>query len=241
MAYPVRGNDVVVELLVDGDYYPVLCGLDCSFTREVEFISIRTADSSVFDEVMPRRENWSVTVNGVTKIENDTVLTFFYLLMTSVRRTIHTIRVTFTDEAGGSKQIDGSVYIGSESITGPFADYANASIEFRGTGAFTVSTTTEPVTPEYNIYSDYWIPTNGNSYSSGASTGYTDGTQYTLAATDIILEVWVESVPFYATTGTPTNGSPEYKFDTGTLRLNFPAAFVFDGSQRVMVLFKRPV
>lgn len=237
MTYPVKGEDVVVELLVDAVYYPVLCGLDCTFSREVEFVNIRTSDSSVFEEVMPRRERWGITVNGVTKIENDTALTFFYLLQTSVRRNTHTIRVTFEDEAGDSKEITGTVYIGNESISGPVNDYANGSIEFRGTGAFTIQDVTPPVEPDIEIFSDYWVPTNGNSYISGASSGSYTGTAYTLTATDVILEVRMEGTNFEVVSGTPTTGERQCQFDTGTLRVNFP--ITFDGTQKVFVMFKR--
>lgn len=237
MPYPVEGKNVVVELLVDAVYYPVLCGIDCTFSREVEFISIRTSDSSVFDEVMPRRENWSVTVNGVTKIENDTVLTFFYLLQTSVRRNTHTIRVTFEDEDGDSKEITGTAYIGSESITGPQSDYANGSIEFRGTGAFTIQDVTPPVPPDIEIFSDYWTPSNGNAFINGASSGSYTGTAYTLGATDEIMEVRVEGTNYEVVSGTPASGERECQFDTGTLKINFP--ITFDGTQRVFVMFKR--
>lgn len=241
MSYPVRGENVIVELMVDAVYYPVLCGTDCTFTREVEFVPIRTADSSLFDEVMPRREGWGITVNGVTKIENDTVLTFFYLLQTSIRRSTHSIRVTFEDEAGDAKEITGTVYIGSESITGPLSDYANATIEFKGTGAFTIQDVTPPDEPEYDYFSDYWTPNNGNNYIGGASSGSYTGTSYTLAATDTILEVRLEGTNYELVTGTPTNGERQCKFNTSLFRIEFPAALVLDNTQRVFVFFKRPL
>ena len=238
MSYPVKGEDAVLELYVVDTYYPVLCATDCTFNREVEFIPI-SGPESIAREFMPRREEWTMSVTGITKLDNDAALTFFYLLQNSVRRELHTVRITFTDEAGTSKQISGSVYIGSQSINGNINDYATGTIEFRGTGQFTVDTTQEPVPPEVAIYADYWIPVNGRTYVSGASTGYTDGTTYTLTATDEILEVWVENQAYYAVTGTPTNGSPEYNFDTGTLRVNLPAAMVLDGTMKVFIMFKR--
>jgi hypothetical protein len=241
VTFPVKGENVTVGFKIGDDFYDVLCGVDCDFTNEVELIPITGPTSSTFEEIMPRKEKWAVTVNGVTKIENDTALTFFYLLQTSVRRQRQTIRMTFTDEDGDSKQIEGNVYIGNSNISGPISDYANSNIEFRGTGPYVISESISPEPEEFEILSDSWDTVNGDNFITGASSGNYTGTAYTLTTDDIILEVRMEGTNYEVVSGTPSNGERQCQFTTGPVRIQFPAALVFDGTQKVFVMFKRPI
>ena len=238
MAEAVLGRDVIVEMLYDAIYYPILCGTDCEFVRTPEFIEKTTTTSGLFREFAVRREEWSVSVSGVTKVENDAALTFFYMLQNGVRRVQQTIRITFTDIDGDDKQISGNVLIGTSSISGPYSDFANCSIELKGTGAFVISAVTPPDPSALEEYSDYWATTNGLSYvsvQSSASAVY----GYTLVDGDTILEVDVEGTQYDLVTGTPTDGRRECKYNTTTNRLEFPSDLVFDGNQRVFILFQR--
>lgn len=135
----VHGRDVLIEIKKDGVYYPVLCGTDCTFTREPEFLESTNPTSGIFKRYIIRREDWNMGVNGLTKIENDASLTFFYLLQTSVRRATQTVRITFEDIDSNSIQIEGSVLIGNETISGPVSDFASCSIEFKGMGRLSLA------------------------------------------------------------------------------------------------------
>jgi len=237
MANPVLGTSVVIEMLIVDTYWPILCGTDCTFNRSAVMIPITTAGSGSSTEVMAGKESWKMGVTGLTKIVNDTVLTFFYMLQTSTRRQRQSIRITYTDDQAQSKQITGDAYIGEMNINGPHNEYSSSFIEFIGTGDFTVGTTEPPDEPTFIVYADYWDCVAAQNYISGLSTGETDGNQYTLAATDEILDVVLENQTLYATTGTP--GVGQYKFDTGLLRL--VNGLTFDGGERMYVMWKRPV
>lgn len=241
---PVYGREVVLEMLVSGVYYPVLCATDCSFTRSPEVIEKTSPSSGLFKEFMTRREEWSMSVSGLTKIENAAALTFFYILQTSVRRLAQDIRITFTDSDGDSKQITGTVLIGEQIISGPASDFSNCSIEMKGTGAFAIADTAPPIPGTFDIFSDYWQTVNGQSYIDGASSGTSpaavaNGGAFTLAATnDEILEVSLEGDEYdVILSGTP--GNRQCKFTTSPVRITFQAGVVFDGTQRVFVEFKR--
>jgi hypothetical protein len=231
----IHGSDVVIEMLVDDEYFPILCGTDCTFSRTPEFIPVTSAGSGLFRDFLQRREEWTMSVTGCTKVENDTVLTFFYMLQTSVRRAAQTIRITFTDDEGSAKQISGSAFIGQMSINGPQGDFSQGSIEFRGTGAYEIITIEPPTVVEYDILSDWWETESGENFIDGASAIY----GYSLQNTDEILVVAMEGNVFYLTNGTP--GSGQCQFTTSPARITFASDMVFDGNQRVFVEFKRPV
>lgn len=246
MAEPIFGSGVIVEMLVGASYEPILCGLDCVFTRTPELIETTNPTSGGFKDFAVRREEWGVTVSGLTKVANNAALTFFYMLQTSIRRLKQAIRITFTDIDGADIQISGNVLIGQESISGPSTDFAQCNIELKGSGPFVIADVTPPTENEFAILSDWWPTVNGNNYIDGASSGQSDsaidnGGPFTLLLTDTILEVDMEGTEFDPVTGTPTVGRREFKFQTSPALILFPSDLIFDGSQRVYVEFKRPV
>lgn len=182
MADPVLGRNAVLEMLVNGEYYPVLCATDCRFTRTPEFITKTTTSSGLFREFMVRREEWSMSVSGLTKIQNDAAITFFYLLQNSVRRLEVAVRITYTDDTGDSKMISGNVLIGQMEINGPISGFSEASIEFKGTGAYSVGETIDPPATACQVYADYWSFPAGETYIQGTSVVH----GYTLEAVTII-------------------------------------------------------
>lgn len=236
MANPVLGADAVLEIKVDDTYYPALCATDMRYFYTPEFIEKTGPTSGLFSEYDVRLQSWGCTLNGLTKIANDTVLSFFYLLQTSVRRVRQDIRLTFTDDESNSKQITGYAFIGSSEITGPVSGFCEATVELKGTGPFTIADV-EPPTPEtFDVLSDYWTTTNGLNYITGASAI----NSYTLDSdTDEILEVAMEGVQYDVVSGTPTAGTRTCQFNTSNDRIVFPSDVVFDGAQRVFVEFKR--
>jgi hypothetical protein len=84
------------------------------------------------------------------------------------------------------------------------------------------------------ILSDWWNTVDGNDFIEGASTGETDGTQYTLQATDKVLMVDLEGIIYKIS---PTLGNMKCKLDLSNNKILFP--LFFNGTQSVGVLFKR--
>lgn len=234
MSEPVFGTGVVVEI---GDPLKiVLCATDCVFTRTPELILTTNPESGLFNDYMVRRDDWDVTVTGLTKIENDTSATFFYLLQTSVRRIKQPIRITFTDPDGDNKQISGQVLIGQQSISGPATDFASCSIEFKGCGAFAIEEVTPPDPIIYDILSDFWIIPAGLSYADLAASSEVNG--YNISAGDLLLEVNVEGTG-YEIVLTPPGNRECLLNNSFVLNLNTDDNMPVD--RRVFVMFKRPV
>ncbi len=128
MADAVHGQDVVLEMKVDGEFYPILCATDCVFTASPEFLERSTGDTSTSRKWRKRIEEFSASVSGLTKLPNDASLSFFYMLQSSVRRTVQEFRQTFTDNTGASNIILYSAHIVQQSISGPVGDFANCTI-----------------------------------------------------------------------------------------------------------------
>lgn len=230
MADPVYGKNVIIEMLVDITYYPILCATDCTFSRIPEIITKTGPNSGLFREKALRIEDWNMSVSGLTKIENGVTLTFFYLIQTAVRRVEHTLRITFEDDTGADKQIAGSVLIGQMDINGPVSDFSNCTINFEGTGPFTVGAVTDPVGSATNVFADYWDFPVGNTFIDGASVEQS----YSLEACTV-LGVFREGTEYDLTTSAPVNRQCKHNNTTGVISFdtNIPS-----NGEKVWVIFK---
>jgi hypothetical protein len=236
---PLKGTSGILKLIVSGVAYPVLCATDVTLRWNQEVIGATTLTSGKNKEKRVRLFEWSVSVSGLTKISNaDGQIDFFYITQEAVRGSIQQVEILYEDAEGNGKVISGNVIIPSGELSASAADFCNASIEFQGTGALDISDPEPaPGVVEHEILSDWWQTSNGNDFIDGASSGMTDGTPYTLQSTDEILEVDVEGTQFDEVNGSP--GNREYQTDLANNKIKFNTTF--DGSQRVFVLFRRPV
>lgn len=231
----IFGKDTIISVLVEDTYYPILCGSDLSLHVEQEMIEKTGINSPGFREYVPRLSLWTASVSGATPISNDTVASFFYMLLQSVRTAKQTIKFTFTDQGGSVTSVSGDCYVSSNDINGNVSQFSQASLNFQGTGALN----TDPIAPpsnNYDILADKWDTSNGESFVSGASA--ING--YSLASTDTVLLVAVEGTEYDIVSSTP--GSRQVQFITSpSVKLQFASDLVFDGSQKVLVMFKRPI
>jgi hypothetical protein len=236
----IEGKNVLLEMYItaSSEYVPILCATDCTFRYTPEFIT-KTGPNSPAREFALRIYEWAFDVTGLTKIANESPssLSFFYMLQSSIRRTSHDFRMTFEDDEGNDYEISGVGFVGESTINGPQTDFSNASIQIKGTGGVTIDFVADPTPGDFDVLSDWWQSSNGNSYINGASSGETDGINYTLQSTDEILRVWNEGGGYEIVSGAP--GNRECQLDLSNHKIKFADAF--DGNQRVAVLFKRPV
>lgn len=239
MSSPVLGRLAVLEIWIDDAFFPVLCGTDLSLHLQQEVILKTGPNSGAWREKTTRLSEWNASVTGLTKIENSSEsVTFFWTLQESVRLTTQLIRLTFQDEDGGGKQVKGYAVIVSQDINGPATDFSTASIVFEGTGHLEIDEIEGPIESEVSVLSDWWETVNGNNYIDGASTGNFDGTNYTLGASDRILDVAVNGEHFnQQLSGTVLNG--HFEFISGSNKIQFEAGLIFTGSEEVFVIWDR--
>ena len=212
MADPILGRNAILEIKVDDDYYPVLCAIDFTFTTEPEFITKTGPTSGLYREFAKRIEGWGVSLTGLTKILNSESISWFYMLQTAVRRAPQLIRITFEDDDMNTIAISGTALIGAQSITGPVGDFSRATVEFRGTGRYTISDT---------ILSPEELPCEVEStlYKTLAE-GATSVTDALLTTADAeIISVTRSGQTHSYTAGTP--GSLEFAVNYGTGVVSF--------------------
>ncbi len=133
--FVINGKDV----LVIRDTIPIFCGKDCTFSEEKEMIKASTVTSGVWKEYRLRKRSWSMTVTGLTKIDNtDGQEDYFSLIGDALSMTLQPLSILFTDPEGNIISVLGSGYIQASQITGPAKGFAEASLTIIGDGLYTV-------------------------------------------------------------------------------------------------------
>lgn len=204
MPNPVQGKNVALSILVDASYLPILCATDCATHINRERIEKTGPNSATYRQWMIRLSEMITTVSGLTKINNDTSVTFFYMLQLGNQLDEKTFQLTFEDDENNLFSYVGAGLIGNQSINGPATDFSNASIEILWNGYPTVDTIPAPSVSEETIEALY-IPV----VAGEVSVHHVDLEQTGVT----ILQVRRNGLSQTETTGTPGNG--EFKFVGG--------------------------
>jgi predicted secreted protein len=131
----VHGEDFIIEVLVDDTYKVILCATDGTLTYAQEIIGTTTEDSGIWKGKAPRLNEVTMSVSGLTPINDDaTHVSWFYMMSDDVRTVPQTVRATFRNDNGESKVISGTAIISGGEITGNADDFASSTIDFEFTG-----------------------------------------------------------------------------------------------------------
>jgi predicted secreted protein len=175
----VHGEDFIIEVLVGDTYKVILCATDGTLTYQQEVIATTTEDSGIWKTKAPRLTEASLSVSGLTPINDDaTHVSWFYMMSDDVRTIPQNVRATFRNDNGESKVISGTAIISGGEITGNADDFASSTIDMEFSGAVIQDTdvvitpiTTPLATP--NITFSYVSDTQINvTWSSIANADY---------------------------------------------------------------------
>lgn len=226
MADAVYGTGVVLSMMVGETYYPILCATDTTYDCGVEFIEKTGPSSGGARQWARRLEEHISTITGLTKIENDDVLSFFYVLNVGIRREDQLFKLVFEDSDGNDVAISGYGLIGAMGINGPAGDFSTATIEIRWNDDPDIEVVAPPGLSQ--IQDPLYLTLSAGNLSVAH-----------LLLTDPaveILEVTLEGTQFdVILSGTP--GNRECKFTNGPGSLTFEYTEVVD--RGVYVLYQK--
>jgi hypothetical protein len=230
MSEPVHGTYCILSMWVTDQYYPVLCGTDTTYTCTPEMIERTGPTSGMARQWFRRLEEHKSTVTGLTKVENDTALTFWYMLQTGIRRQTQLFKQTFADAAGNFKSLTGYALIGTQSINGPVADFSSGSIDIFWDGEPSMDVIAPP-SGFGEVEDPLYIPIVADEISVHHALLEQTGVE--------ILQVRRNGLSLTPTTGTP--GNQEYKFvggaGNGNIFTDVNVPYVL-GEQPIYVLYK---
>lgn len=223
----IAGNDCVVSIMIDEVFYPIGCGVSCSFETENEIIATTTVGSGLWREKRVRRSDWRGTVSNVMISDNSADrYGVFYFLQEAIRRSVNTYEFSFTDLEGTEKTIVGDAIISLITINADQTSFAKWDLNIEGTGAIEFDVVT-PAPPEGSceIEDPLYL-----TLSEGA-TSVTDALLGTAGV--VILEVRREGLQFNETGGTP--GNREFRFVSPNISFRDAGN---PGGEGVFVLYK---
>lgn len=233
----VLGKGVVVEMKVDGLFFPVFCATVNEFQLDQDEIETTHINSGPNREFVPGMASATVSVTGITRVNNaDSRVNIVYLLQQSIRRQIHELRMVIVDQVTpvpNASVMTFNAYISSTNVSSDKQAFSKASITFRVTGGITFDTVIPaPVEPVCEVQSPLYIDT-----TPGATFVHHALLE---VAGAVILKVEREGVGHDQTEGTPVGR--EYKFTGGSG--NGTVAFDSNiplGAEVVYVLYKIPI
>jgi hypothetical protein len=234
----IQGKNFVLKKKFIDTYYKVACGKSVAFDFANDIILKTDVNAGLFKKKRVRISDFSASFNGLIKSDNTVdYVSGFHFLEEGVRRAQSDYQCVFTDDAGNIIFINFKAVIESVNIAGTVGNYTEYDVALQGTEGFSQTTTPFPAATDYEIISDWWPTVADQDY---VDVGGVDSGRLGLrmAADDIILEVDREG---FQHDEAAVPAGRQYKFDTGTLHLEFDAALPFNGSETVFVLWKRPL
>lgn len=211
----IKGTNSITSLNISGVFYPIFCAKNFVFTLNQEEVEVTNIGSGADRDFLPGLGDGSISVDGLMELDNsDGRISILYLMQQSIRRKVHQLRTTFTDDDGNVQVLTYYAFYRVGSATKQTGFYNTNAAEFRVTGVISFSSSvTPPVDPVCEVQETL------------ALTLAEDATTVTSASlTTANAEVlWVsrEGILYTLTTGTP--GNREYAIDYGTGTITFLA------------------
>lgn len=221
----IRGKNIVCSMYVTDAYYPIFCAKTAEFTINQDEIETTSVNSGSSREYVPGMSNATLSMTGVTTLDNtNDRVSVLYLMQQSIRRATQDCIITLTDDSGNDVVIQFYAIITSTGFTRDVASYSQSSVTFRVTGNITFDTVILPPVPDV-VYSIYLNTTAG---------------QYTVNDSALIdadiLQVAREGSTYTEVTGTPSGR--QFKFTASTGVLTFDSSLTFNPGETVFVMYK---
>ena len=221
----IRGKNIVCSLYSVDNYYPIFCAKNAEFNLNQDEIEITSRNSGSSREYIPGMMNATLSMTGVTTLDNTNGrISVLYLMQQSVRRSLQQLIITLTDDDGNDIVMSFNAIITATGFTRDVASYSQCSVNFRVTGDITFDSIIVPPTPEV-VYSIYL----------SASTGAYSVSDILLIGADV-LQVARTGITHNEVSGTPIGR--QFSYDSATGAILFDSSIPFNDGEDIYVEYK---
>lgn len=212
----VLGKNVIVSMLVSGNYYPIFCGKTASLDLNQDKIEVTHVNSGSHRNYVPGMSDSQLTVQGVTLINNDELkISVLYLSQLAIRRSINQYRVLLTDQDGTPVSVILQAFVLNTNLSRDVVAWSQSSVTLQPTEEWEFSTiipdpvlsTCEEADPIYTTIADGVLFVSDALLIPGVGETIT------------ILHVSRSGTTYYETNGTP--GNAEFLYSPLTGRITF--------------------
>lgn len=230
MSNRVKGNNVIIQMLVSGTYYPVFCGKTMEFSQAQETIEVTSINSAVSREYEAGMSTGTLNIAGVTVLNNTGgQISITYLMTEAIRRNPQDMRIVLTDDDGTILQIAFQALITLNRLSRQFGSYSLSSTDFVVTGDVVISSLIPPPGGSCIEIPLYLSTTPGDVSVSNSA----------LEATGVvILQVDREGMQYDEVSGTPSGRQFKFTGGSGAGTITFDSTLPFNAGETVYVLYK---
>lgn len=235
----IPSKKVVLEVLIDGTYFPVFCAQSGSHDLEQEEIEVTSVNSGSDKEFVPGMASSSVRFAGLTRVDNsDGKVSILYLMQQSVRRQIRTWRMTLMDDVtpvNGTATLTFQGFIRATNYDKNDGNLSKCFVDIRITGAITHgSVIVPPVDPECEIAAPLYL-----TMAEGETSVSDPLLEQTIDRDVEILLVSRSGTGLDEVFGTPAAGTREFFYDSGAGEIQVDATNPANpGGEVIYVLYK---
>lgn len=129
---PIRGKDVFVWVKRAGVYILTVCSKTCSFDLEQDEIATATVDSGTDETFKPGYSRFMFSMSSLKTI--DTLGRYQFYEFIQNRRTVHEMKVVFTNRYGDILQYEFNAIVKSCNMASDVKTFTNADLTMRVTG-----------------------------------------------------------------------------------------------------------
>lgn len=133
----VKGKDFNCFIQDAGQWKLIFCSQSCTLVINTQTLPSTTKGDGRFSRSIPARLSWSVSTNGLIKLDTP----FSSSSLAQLQLSLNGIRLRFVqdDQAGNQTIYEGDAIILSTEYTGEYSSISTWSAEFEGTGKLETS------------------------------------------------------------------------------------------------------
>lgn len=234
----VPGSGILLEMLLDGEYFPVFCAQTGRHNLEQEEIETTDINSGSNKKFVPGMASQEIEFGGLTRVDNaDGRVSILYLMQESVRRLIYSWRMTLTDNETPTPNVAVLTFDGFIKITGydkNTGSLSKCNVTIRVTGGVSHgSVIPDPSEPSCEVQLPLYLTmAEGDSEVSDVLLEQ-DGVD--------ILRVQRSGLGLDQVAGTPVAGTAQFRFipgaGNGTIQVD-PTNPANPGGEIIYVLYR---
>jgi len=140
----IRGSNVVLYFLLDGQYKPLCCARNISFETNTELAETSTVGTGLYRTYRGLRHTWAVSCDGLCSFDRNAAIA----TVRELQRSFTPVYISFTaiDDNALVETYSGFVLFESIGTTASYNDLYKYTLSGKGSGEYTI--TDNPVNPD---------------------------------------------------------------------------------------------
>lgn len=173
----VKPRGVVLYAYVSGDFVPIACAKDVTFTTNNTFIQLAPKTSGIYESFIPQRVQQTISGTGMTIMNEGSTLWSFQDLEDKLLAQTQFVAKIIVSGVNGSLRIKTyNVYVESLSVSGSASNFSTFNYSLKVTGAPTITDVTAPTGETcilFDVDGTFLVDSDGTYVGGACVAGFT--------------------------------------------------------------------